>query len=236
MLVVPSGSLMMGSPPTEKDRQVDEGPQHKVTIVRPFAVSKFQLTFDEWDTCVDYGDCPQGASDAGWGRGRLPAIDVSWKDAQRYVAWLSKMTGKDYRLLTEAEYEYAERAGTETAYFWGDDIGKGNANCNACGTKWDNNSDAPVGSFAPNQFGLYDMAGNVWEWVEDCFHPDYGGAPADGPAWLADCPDEHIRVERGGGKNAPPRLMRSAARMGVTSDTRRASLGFRVARSLQPVQ
>jgi len=186
MLVVPSGSLMMGSPPTEKDRQVDEGPQHKVTIVRPFAVSKFQLTFDEWDTCVDYGDCPQGASDAGWGRGRLPAIDVSWKDAQRYVAWLSKMTGKDYRLLTEAEYEYAERAGTETAYFWGDDIGKGNANCNACGTKWDNNSDAPVGSFAPNQFGLYDMAGNVWEWVEDCFHPDYGGAPADGPAWLAD--------------------------------------------------
>jgi formylglycine-generating enzyme required for sulfatase activity len=181
---------------------------------------------------VDYGGCPPGASDAGWGRGQEPAIGVSWDDAQSYVAWLSKMTGKPYRLLTEAEYEYAERAGTETAYFWGNEIGTGNANCNACGTKWDNEADAPVGSFAPNPFGLYDMQGNTWAWVEDCYHPTYDGAPTDGSAWLVDCPDDHTRVERGGGKNAPPRFIRSAVRLPVAADTRRPSLGIRVARTL----
>lgn len=232
MVVVSPGSFMMGSPPTEKGRNDSEGPQHEVTIGKSFAVAKFQLTFDEWDTCVAYGDCPAGVSDSGWGRGQLPAINVSWHDAQRYVQWLSKMTGRRYRLLTEAEYEYAERAGTQSPYFWGDDIGKANANCNACGTKFDNNIDAPVGSFAPNQFTLYDMAGNVWEWIEDCFHSNYDDAPIDGSEWVADCPDDRIRVERGGGKNAPPRMIRSAARLGVVAETRRASLGFRVARTL----
>jgi formylglycine-generating enzyme required for sulfatase activity len=232
MVLVPAGSFLMGSAPAESYRQDNEGPQHEVMIAKSFAVSEFELTFDEWDTCVDYGDCLAHTSDAGWGRGQLPVINVSWEDAQHYVDWLSRMTGKQYRLLTEAEYEYAERAGTVTPYFWGNVIGKGNANCNACGTKWDNQQDAPIGSFAPNQFGLFDMAGNVWEWVEDCYHPDYGGAPADGSAWLADCPDDHIRVERGGGKNAPPNALRSARRIGVAFDTRRASLGFRVARVL----
>jgi formylglycine-generating enzyme required for sulfatase activity len=144
------------------------------------------------------------------------------------------MTGQRYRLLTEAEYEYAARAGTETAYPWGDDVGKNNANCNACGSQWDNNRDAPVGSFAPNQFGLYDMVGNVWEWTQDCYHPDYNGAPTDGSEWTADCPDDHIRVQRGGGKNAPQRVIRSAIRSSVPFDTRRASLGFRVVRMLNP--
>jgi formylglycine-generating enzyme required for sulfatase activity len=232
MVVVPAGSFLMGSPPTETGRNDNEGPQHVVKIAKYFAVSKFQLTFDEWDTCVDYGDCPSGISDSGFGRGQEPVIDVSWDDAQRYAAWLSKMTGKPYRLLTEAEYEYAERAGTETAYFWGSEVGAGNANCNACGTKWDNSDDAPVGSFTPNPFGLYDMQGNAWEWVEDCYHPNYDGAPTDGSGWSADCTDEHTHVERGGGKNAPPRMIRSAARLGVTADARRSSLGFRMARTL----
>src|SRR5262249_50391747 len=107
MVVVPAGSFMMGSPSTEKGRPASEDQQHIVTIGRPFAVAKFALTFDEWDTCVTYGDCPQGVSDSGWGRGQQPVINVTWDDAQRYVAWLSKMTGKPYRLLTEAEYEYA---------------------------------------------------------------------------------------------------------------------------------
>jgi formylglycine-generating enzyme required for sulfatase activity len=232
MVVVTAGSFMMGSPPGEAGHEANEAPQHAVTIAKTFAVAKFQLTFDEWDTCVDYGDCPRGASDAGWGRGQRPAIGVSWDDGQRYVTWLSKMTGKSYRLLSEAEYEYAERAGTKTAFFWGDEVGEGNANCNSCGTPFDNHDDAPVGSFAANTFGLYDMEGNVWEWVEDCYHPDYDGAPTDGSAWSADCPDDRSRVERGGGKNSPPRMIRSAARLGAATDARRASLGFRVARTL----
>src|SRR5262249_10640723 len=152
-----------------------ESPRHTVTIDRPFAVAKFALTFDEWETCVTYGDCPRGLSDRGFGRAQRPVIFVTWDDAQRYAAWLAKMTGKPYRLLTEAEYEYATRAETQTAYPWGDDIGRNNANCNGCGSKWDATQTSPVGSFKPNAFGLYDMVGNVFEWVEDCNHDNYDG-------------------------------------------------------------
>src|SRR6516162_8380458 len=190
----------------EKDHKTDEGPRHIVTIGKPFAVAKFALTFDEWDTCVTYGDCRQGVGDS-WGRGQLPVIFVSWDDAQRYVVWLSKMTDKPYRLLTEAVYEYATRAGTQTAYPWGDDIGKNNANCNGCGSKWDNRQTAPVGSFQPNALGLYDMVGNVWEWVEDCYHENYNGAPTDGSAWTSD--DCRHRVARGGAWYSFPGNLRS---------------------------
>src|SRR5262249_12149416 len=128
MVVVPAGKFMMGSPINEKGRSIpdNEGPQHSVTIARPFAVSKFDVTFADWDACVDVGGCPQEgrAGDAGWGRGKQPVINVSWDDAQAYVAWFSRMTGKTYRLLTEAEWEYAARARTKTAYYWGDEIGK----------------------------------------------------------------------------------------------------------------
>ena len=187
MVVVPSGEFMMGSPSNEQGHVDSESPQHRVSIGRPFAVSKFDVTFADWDACVSLGGCPkEGRSDdAGWGRGKQPVIYVSWDDAKAYAVWLSTMTGKTYRLLTEAEWEYAARAGTTTAYYWGDDIGKGNANCVFCGSQWDNKQTAPVGSFAPNQFGLYDMLGNVWEWVEDCGHNNYNGAPEDGSAWIA---------------------------------------------------
>ena len=197
MMVVPAGSFTMGSPANEPGRYADEGPQHTVTIARQFAVGQFELTFDEWDACVADGGCNgYKPNDEGWGRGRRPVINVSWDDATAYVAWLAKKTGKPYRLLTEAEYEYATRAGTTTAYPWGDDIGKNNANCNGCGSQWDGKQTAPVGSFAPNQFGLYDMVGNVWEWTEDCYHDSYNGAPADGSAWTGgDC---SRRVVRGG--------------------------------------
>ena len=144
-------------------------PQHKVMIAKPFAVSKFDVTFDDWDACVAAGGCPGQRSDAGWDGASQPVINVSWDDARQYVAWLSRMTGKTYRLLTEAEWEYAARAGTQTAYSWGDEIGKGNANCRRCGSQWDGRQTSPVGSFKPNAFGLYDMHGNVWEWVEDCY-------------------------------------------------------------------
>jgi hypothetical protein len=163
MIVVPAGSFTMGSPATEKGRYDNEGPLHPVTIARPFAVSKFNVTFADWDACVAVGGCPQEgrANDQGWGRGTRPVNYVSWGDAQAYVAWLSRMTGKEYRLLTEAEWEYTARAGSTTAYFWGDESGKNNANCYGCGSQWDKQHSSPVGSFNPNAFDLHDMAGNV---------------------------------------------------------------------------
>ena len=170
--------------------------------------------------------------DSGFGRGQQPVINVGWDDAQTYVAWLSKMTGQPYRLLTEAEWEYAARAGTTTAYYWGDDIGKGNANCNACGSKWDNQQTSPVGSFAANQFGLYDMVGNVFQWVQDCYHGNYNGAPTDGSEWTGgDCSS---RVERGGSWGNLPRNLRSAVRFGGSPGFRNNVLGFRVGRTLTP--
>jgi formylglycine-generating enzyme required for sulfatase activity len=233
MVVVPAGPFTMGSPPSERGRFASEGPQHTVTIAKPFAVSKFELTFDEWDTCATYGDCAHGVSDNGWGRERQPVIYVSWNDAKRYVAWLSRMTGKTYRLLTEAEYEYAARAGTETVLPWWNDVGKGNANCNGCGSPWDGQQPAPVGSFAPNGFGLYDMVGNVVQWVEDCFHPNYEGAPTDGSAWTTgDCTRRRIRG--GASYRDDARFLRSAGRRGDVADVVGPRLGFRVARTLTP--
>jgi formylglycine-generating enzyme required for sulfatase activity len=152
--------------------------------------------------------------------------------AQQYVAWLSRMTGKPYRLLTEAEWEYAARAGTTTAYYWGDEIGKGNANCFGCGGQWDGKQTAPVGSFAANAFGLHDMAGNVYQWVQDCYHNDYNGAPTDGSAWTTD--DCAIRVVRGGSWGLTPQVLRSASRLRVTPGIRLLNLGFRVGRTLTP--
>jgi formylglycine-generating enzyme required for sulfatase activity len=148
MVVVPAGVFTMGSPPDEKGRYGNEGPQHKVTLAKPLAVAKYDVTFAEWDACVSVGGCLQEgrASDAGWGRKNRPVIFVSWEDAKAYAAWRSRMTSKTYRLLTEAEWEYAARGGTTTAYFWGDEIGKNNANCNGCGSKWDNKQTAPVGA------------------------------------------------------------------------------------------
>jgi formylglycine-generating enzyme required for sulfatase activity len=246
MIVVPTGSFLMGSPPTEEGRFPEEE-QHAVSIAKPFAVSKFEVTFDEWDTCVAAGDCPQGVSDSGFGRGQQPLIYVTFDDAQSYVAWLSKVTGKPYRLLSEAEYEYAARGGTQTVYPWGDDIEvriplgphpslplqlnfAAMANCNACGSQWDNKQTAPVGSFAPNQFGLYDMVGNVFEWVEDCYQGDYDGAPTNGSARIeSTCPS---RVVRGGPWNDSPAFLRSASRFERTAANRDLNLGFRVARTL----
>jgi formylglycine-generating enzyme required for sulfatase activity len=200
-------------------------------IARNFAASKFDVTFADWDACVSVGGCPQ-VGDNGFGRGTTPVTNVTWDDAQQYVAWFSKMTGKPYRLLTEAEWEYAARAGTTTAYSWGDEIGKGNANCNGCGSAWDNRESSPVGSFKPNTFGLYDMAGNVWQWGQDCYHGDYNGAPTDGSAWTTgDC---SVRVLRGGSWYVNPRNLRSADRGRNATDFRSTNLGFRVGRTLSP--
>ncbi len=231
MVVVPAGNFMMGTP--ESLGAFDTRPQHKITLAKPFAVSKFELTFAEWDACQAEGGCTH-ASDA-FGRGQQPVIDVNWEGAKQYTGWLSRITGKTYRLLSEAEYEYAARAGTTTAYSWGDDIklnGQVMANCKGCGSKWDETRTAPVGSFAANGFGLYDMLGNVWEWTEDCYHDGYNGAPTDGSAWVeGGC---KFRMVRGGSWNSTPDGLRSAVRGADTTASRNVAKGFRVARTLAP--
>ena len=232
MIVVPAGSFMMGSPPTEPGRYTSEDPQHTVTLSKPFAVSKYELTFADWDACVTGGGCNgYKPNDQGWGRGQQPVINVSWDDAQQYLAWFSLVTGKTYRLLSEAEYEYAARAGTTTAYPWGDDIGKNNANCSGCGSQWDAKKTAPVGSFKPNAFGVYDLVGNVFEWTEDCIHNNYKGAPPDGSPWITggDCSN---RVLRGGSWDNIPLILRSANRNGYPAGDRSSGIGFRVGRTL----
>lgn len=231
MVVIPAGDFMIGSPVDEPGRASNEGPRHEVKIGRRFAVSSDEAVFAEWDLCVKFGNC-HPISDGGWGRGNQPVINITWFDAKQYVAWLSRMTGRDYRLLTEAEYEYATRAHTTTAYYWGPDLGKGNASCNGCKTKYDGVQPSPAGAWPANGFGLHDMLGNVWEWVEDCYKASYEGAPTDGRAWIFEnCP---YRVARGGTWTGLTKsvLPRSAICDWRTPDA--PCCGFRVARTLAP--
>ncbi len=230
MTVVAAGTFSMGSPPDEPERFESEGPQRTVAISKSFAVSRFPVTFEDWNACVSVAACLP-ANDGGFGEADRPVINVSWSDAQTYVAWLSQMTGKHYRLLTEAEWEYAARAGTSTRYYWGVDVGENNAVCDGCGSEWDSLSTAPVGKFSPNKFGLHDMVGNVFQWVQDCFHENYVGAPGDGTAWVehGDCSKRQLR---GGAWPDVASFIRSASRFGLASDMRSNVLGFRVARNL----
>jgi formylglycine-generating enzyme required for sulfatase activity len=246
MVVVPSGAFTMGSPDVEG--YLDEHPLHEVSIAAPFAVGRFELTWDEWEACVAMRGCDgRPTSDSsGFGKEGRPVINVSWDQAQDYVAWLSRMTGKEYRLLTEAEWEYAARGvlsvdaphptnpwdpadlclhanladrSFRNAGYAGDiaDCDDGYA------------TTAPVGSYPANAFGLHDMHGNVWEWVEDCYHPGYDGAPDDGSAWIEgnDC---SRRMVRGG--SCYNSILRSAARIRLITDYRLYDVGFRVARTL----
>ena len=229
MVVIPAGTFMMGSPASEEDRDDDEGPQHPVTL-RSFAMGVKAVTFDEWDACVRGGGCDGYLpGDEGWGRGSRPVINVNWEDAQAYVRWLSERTGAEYRLPSESEWEYAARGGTTTPFHTGATISTDQANYDGSGRRGEyRGRTTPAGTFAPNAFGLYDVHGNVWEWVQDCWHDDYRGAPSDGTAW------EHggDYVLRGGSWNDAPRYLRSAGR-GRSSTGRRLGLaGFRVSRTL----
>ena len=233
MVVVPAGAFMMGS--NEDD---SEKPMHKVAISEPFAVGKFEVTFAEWKSCVVAGGCDRKPSDRGWGEGTRPVIDVSWLDVKAYVSWLAKKTGRGYRLLSEAEWEYAARGVTsastvQTVYSWGNDIGKNRANCEVCGSQWDSKQTAVVGSFQPNAFGLHDMHGNVLEWVEDCWHTSYAQAPADGSSWTASCSGT-ARVLRGGSWFSGAGTLRSAVRARHQPRLRYNYVGFRLARTLNP--
>ena len=236
MVVVPAGTFTMGSPVSELGHNADEGPQHAVAFARQFAVGRFELTFDEWDACIADGGCNgYKAESRGWGRGRRPAINVSWTDDKAYVAWLAKKTGKSYRLLSEAEREYVTRAGTNTPFWWGNSISTSQANYDGNpyggGTNGENRGrTVPADSFAPNPWGLYQVHGNVYEWAEDCWNDNYNGAPADGSAWISgDCSYHAIR---GGSWGYDPRYLRSASRLGYAIDTRDVWLGFRVGRTL----
>lgn len=185
MGVIPAGWFRMGCV-SGRECFDDEFPVYDVTIPHIFAVSKYEVTFAQWDACVAGGGCDgYRPDDEGWGRGRRPVINVSWEDAQEYVAWLSRQSGQSYRLLSEAEWEYVARAGSSTAYSWGNDIGFNRANSTECGSQWDDRQTAPSGSFSPNAFAVHDMHGNVWEWVEDCWNDSYAGAPSDGSAGAA---------------------------------------------------
>ena len=233
MVVVPSGSYLMGSLENDPFAGSDESPAHLVTIGAPFAVGVHEVTFAQWDACYRAGGCSHRADDQGWGRGTRPVVDVSWDDAQEYVRWLSGETGRPYRLPSEAEWEYAASAGTGTRYWWGNASGDNRANCDRCGSAWDDRQTAPVGSFSPNAFGLHDVHGNVWERVQDCRNDDYVGAPSDASAWEAGNCD--WRGVRGGGWKSIPLVMRAANRAWVRPPGSRefdAETGFRVARSL----
>jgi formylglycine-generating enzyme required for sulfatase activity len=228
MVIVPAGEFMMGWPETERGYSDNEGPQHKVTLSRPLAIARFELTFAEWDACAAHGECARDIPAEGSRRPRLPVINVTWDDAQSYVAWLSKTTGKPYRLLSEAEWEYAARAGTTTRYSFGEDEAELDQYAWYSGNSI--NRAHPVGQKTPNAFGAFDMLGNVWEWVEDCYHDDYEGAPVDGSAWTTGVCDG--RVVRGGSWGSAPRYVRAANRLGLTPANQFNYLGFRVGRTL----
>ncbi|MDE2921371.1 MAG: formylglycine-generating enzyme family protein [Acidobacteriota bacterium] len=235
MVVVPAGSFVMGSPTDEAGRYDDEGPAHEVTIADPFAIGVREVTFAEWDACVAAGGCEgYDAGDEGRGRGSRPVLNANWDNARAYVFWLTAVTGNAYRLPSEAEWEYAARAGTSTRYSWGDEPSAAHANGEQ-DHGWPDDGHrytAPAGSFAPNPFGLHDAHGNVWEWTADCWNDSYEGAPTDGSAWLdGDCVG---RVTRGGAYNGGPAYLRSAMRVKIYSQFRSYFIGFRVARSLAP--
>jgi formylglycine-generating enzyme required for sulfatase activity len=217
MVVIPAGRFLMGSPPSEAGRRSDEGPQRWVDVTR-FAMGKFEVTQRQWEAVM--GSNPSGFRTCG---PDCPVENVSWNDAQEFVRRLSQRTGQNYRLPSEAEWEYAARAGTTTAYFWGDAFDTGRANNNRSQT-------VRVGSYGANAFGLHDMHGNAWEWVQDLWRDNYAGAPSDGSAWMSGG-FQSLRVLRGGSwSNAPPDL-RSADRDWNSPGNRSGNIGFRIART-----
>ena len=254
MVVVPAGSFTIGSPESERvpiavayvkygmvpsPPLSSEGPQHKVTIAHSIAAGRFPVTFDEWDACVDDGGCNgYRPSDEGWGRDSRPVINVSWDDAQTYVVWLSRKTGKRYRLLSEAEREYITRAMTTTPFWWGSSLSTKQANYNGTRTYGDQptgenrQQTLPVSSFSPNPWGFYQVHGNSYDWVEDCWHEDYFGAPVDGSAWTSENCKGH--VVRGGSWTSFPSTIRSSNRVWFPTNFRSSNHGFRVARTFTP--
>lgn len=229
MVVLPEGEFQMGSLKGESD----ELPLRMVRIEKPIAVGKFEVTFSEWDLCALSGECAKGVYDSTYGRGTRPVINVSWEDARNYINWLSGKAGVKYRLLSEAEWEYAARGGSDTEFWWGDSLIADKAVCFGCVNNWSSESTALVGQYDTNDYGLYDMAGNVAEWVQDCRHTDYSGAPVSGLSWMAESGgDCRQAVLRGGSWLSRPDEVRSADRAYAQRSYSDPGIGFRVARDL----
>lgn len=228
MVVLPDRIFLMGSPDTEPSRDDDEGPQRRVRI-RSFAIGVTEVTFADWDRCLEAGGCG-GHRPPGSERGNLPVTHVSWENGRAYARWLGSQTGRTFRLPSESEWEYAARAGTTSAFWWGNELGANLANCIGCGSTWDGKRTAPTGSFPANPWSLHDTSGNVWEWMDDCYRPTYDGQPEDGRA-LSD-PACGMRVLRGGSWNSSPEELRSAGRYRYPPTARLADLGFRVVEEL----
>jgi formylglycine-generating enzyme required for sulfatase activity len=260
MLSIPGGQFVMGSTGFSNV----ETPAHTVTI-QPFQLGETEVTWAQYQGCIDSGACSNNAYDQGWGKANRPVINVSWNDVQRYIQWLNKKTGQRFRLASEAEWEYAARAvvgkgdrevdiNSNKNYFWGDNIGENNANCDGCGSQWDDKKTAPVASFSANAIGLYDMHGNAWEWVQDCWHDNYKGAPTNGDAWEVVLQDSaklqrafkmqdasiipekstiqeqcRRRVLRGGSWNNVRGYLRSAYRSADSAENTYFNFGFRLA-------
>ena len=225
MVVIPGGHFQMGCV-SGKNCERDEKPVHEVKVAS-FALSKYEVTFEEYDRFTA-ATGHKRADDEGWGRGRRPVINVSWEDAAAYTKWLSAKTGERYRLLSEAEWEYAARAGFTTQYSWGNKIGHNRANCNCsgCDSLWGGGETAPVGSFSPNAWGIHDTHGNVREWVQDCWNKRYKGAPTDGSAWESgDC---SRRVNRGDSWRANVYGCRPAYRYRNSPGFSSSYVGFRL--------
>ena len=229
LVEISRGSFERGSPPGEPGHSSTEGPVTRVTIQRSFAIGRYPVTFGEWDRCVQAGACKHKPNDRGWGRGTGPVFYVSWHDTRNFLEWLEAQTGKAYRLPSEAEWEYAARAGTRTPYPWGESVGSNMANCKGCSESGADRT-TPVGSFPPNRFNVFDMHGNVWQWTADCWNASYAGAPVDGSPWLRGECDK--AVIRGGAWGLTPHDIRSARREGDNKDLRSGRRGFRVARDL----
>lgn len=229
MVIVRGGAFQRGDRTGGGDP--DERPVKTVTLSRPFAIGLYEITFDQYDRFCRATRCDL-PEDEGWGRGRRPVINVSWEDASAYAAWLSEQTGQTYRLPTDAEWEYAARAGTTTRFWWGEGLGEVRANCAECGSLWDGEKTARVGKFPPNPFGLHDTAGNVFEWVADCWHDSFSEAPTDGTAVQKNkgCGK---RVIRGGAWSFPPKEMRSANRWRDFPTRKSDDTGFRLVRELK---
>jgi formylglycine-generating enzyme required for sulfatase activity len=245
MVVVPADDFMMGSSPGEPVHFDAEHPRHQVTFTKPFAISQYEITFAEFDRFVDATGhrkpSDKGWGKAHWGRTDTPVFDVTWHDAQRYVEWLSEQTGKRYRLPSEAQWEYAARAGTTTAFNTGNCIHTDHANYHGQYEFGDCpvapgyfGKAVPVGSYEPNAWGLYDVHGNIFEWIRDCWHSNYEGAPDDGSAWMneGDNGDCERRVIRGGSWSGRPLDIRSAYRARNDVNFKSIFIGFRVMREL----
>jgi formylglycine-generating enzyme required for sulfatase activity len=222
MMSLPGGEFAMGSPSIST--RFDERPQHQVTL-QPFAMSKYEVSIADYKR---YLRATGKDSDSVKGDDKLPVTGVSWEQATAYADWLSQQTGKTYRLPTEAEWEYAARANADGFYWWGNDLGSGNANCFGCGSQYDSVGPAPVDSFQPSPFGLHNTAGNVMEWTRDCYHKNYEGAPTDGGAWTE--PGCNQRVVRGGAFNTPGSSLQSTRRKGIDAKAHQENIGIRLVR------